>query len=113
MENKSFDDTLIKILEKEVLIERWKKKFKISGKVIRKRITKKGSFLFTLKTRKSEYDVVVPQYKKEEFELAKNINEEDIIKIIGERQIGGVIFCDRIKKLDGHGFNERQIKLSC
>ena len=113
MNDKKFDDTLIKTLQKEVLIERWKKKFRISGKVIRKKITKKGSFLFTLKTRKSEYDVVVSQLRKEEFETAKTIDKGDMIKIIGEKQASGIIFCDRIRKLGKHSSNEKQIKLLC
>jgi len=99
MTKQKFDDRLIKLLEKEVLKERWKKKVKLSGSVIKKRITKKGSIVFTLTTKKSEWEVVVPQHRKEEFKTAKTVNEDDIIKIIGDKQISGLIFCDRIKKL--------------
>lgn len=111
MNNQKFDDRLLKILEKEVLKEKWKKKIKISGVVIKKRTTKKGSFAFTLKTTKSEYDIVIPQHREEEFELAKSINEGDLIKAIGDKQISGIIFCDRIKKLNKGNFDERQMKL--
>jgi RNA polymerase-interacting CarD/CdnL/TRCF family regulator len=111
MNNKNFDDRLLKILEKEVLKEKWKKKSKIIGIVISKKTTKKGSFMFTIKTKKSKYDVVVPVHRKEEFGLAKNIEEGDIIKAIGDRQISGLIFCDRIKKLNKSSFDEKQMKL--
>ncbi|MBI2647377.1 hypothetical protein HYW99_02780 [Candidatus Woesearchaeota archaeon] len=111
MLNQNFDDRLLRLLEKEVLREKWKKKLKIAGIVIKKRISKKGSFILTIKTRKSEYDIVVPEHKKDEFELAKCINEGDIIKVIGDKQIGGIIFCDRIERLSKNSFNEKQIRL--
>ena len=100
MNNQNFDDRLIKLLEKEVLRERWKKKFRITGTIIKKRTSKKGSFIFTVKTIKSEYDIVVPQHKKDEFESSKHIKEGDTIKAIGDMQAGGIIFCDNIKKLN-------------
>lgn len=106
----NFDDRLLKILEKEVLKEKWKKKVRITGTIIKKRTTKKGSLMLTVKTRKSEYEIVVPQYKKELFELAKSINDGDIIKVIGDKQVGGIVFCDVIKKLDKD--IEEQMKLS-
>lgn len=112
MINQNFDDRLLKILEKEVLKEKWKKKAKISGMVMKKRISKKGSFVLTLKTKNSEYDIVVPEHRKEEFEIAKDINEGDMIKVIGDKQISGLIFCDRIKKLSKSSFDEKQVKLS-
>jgi aspartyl/asparaginyl-tRNA synthetase len=111
MNDSNFDDRLIKILEKEVLKEKWKKKIKISGLVINKRISKKGSFVFTVKTTKSEYEVVVPEHRKEEFDLAKNINENDVVKAIGDKQASGIIFCDRIKKLNKSSLDEEQMKL--
>lgn len=98
--NQNFDDRLLRILDKEVLKEKWKKKFRITGTVIGKRVTKKGSFMLIIKTRKSEYGIVVPQYKEAEFELAKNINEDDIIKVIGDKQVSGIIFCNMIEKLN-------------
>lgn len=109
--NKKFDDRLIKLLEKEVIKEQWKKKAKLTGAVIKKGMTKKGSFMFTVKTRKSEYKLVVPQHRKEEFEIAGGINEGDTIKAIGDRQISGLIFCDRIRKLSKGSFDEKQVKL--
>ncbi|MBW2977154.1 hypothetical protein KY347_06955 [Candidatus Woesearchaeota archaeon] len=109
MENQGFDDRLLKILEKEVLREKWEKKVKISGKVIRKRTTKKGSFMLKVKTKKSEYNLVVPMHRKSEFELAKNIQEGDMIKAVGDKNIG-IIFCDRLKKLNSR-INEKQMKL--
>ena len=99
MSNQNFDDRLLNILEKEVLKEKWKKKSKIKGIVVNKKVTKKGSFMFTIKTKKSKYGVVVPIHRKEEFELAKNIQEGDIIRAVGDKQISGIIFCDRIEKL--------------
>ena len=75
MNEKKFDDRLIRILEKGVLKEKWKKKLRITGVVTGKRISKKGSFVFTIKTKKSEYDIIVPQHRKDEFELSKEINE--------------------------------------
>lgn len=105
----NFDDRLLKILEGEVLKEKWKKKVKIVGLVISKRMTKKGSIMLKVKTRKSEYDVVVPQYKQNEFEIAKDINEGDSIKVIGDRQVSGLIFCDVIKRLN---VDKKQMKLS-
>ena len=112
MIQQNFDDRLLKLLEKEVLKEQWKKKLKISGTVIKKRTSKKGSFVFTVKTRKSEYDIVVPQYKKNEFESINNINEGDVVKVIGDEQVSGIIFCDRIEKLNKSSFDEKQIKFS-
>lgn len=111
MTEQNFDDRLIKILEKEVLKEKWKKKIKISGLIINKRVSKKGSFVFTVKTTKSEYEVVVPEHRKEEFDFAKNINENDVIKAVGDRQASGIVFCDRIKKLNKSNFDEKQVKL--
>ncbi len=111
MENIKFDDRLLKILEKEVLKEKWKKKARIIGVVQRKRVTKKESFLFNVKTLKSEYDIVVPQYKKEEFEIASNIKEGDTIKVIGDKQVSGIIFCDRIKRI-GKNDKEKQMKIN-
>ena len=111
MNKQKFDDRLIKILEKEVLKEKWKKKLKITGIVLKKRGSKKGSFIFTVKTKKSEYGLVVPEHRKEEFELAKGINEGDTIKAIGDRQVSGIVFCDRIKRLNENDFQEKQIKL--
>ena len=111
MTGKKFDDRLIRILEKEVLKEKWKKKLRIAGVVTGKRISKKGSFVFTIKTKKSEYDIIVPHHRKDEFELSKKINEGDIIKIRGDKQASGIIFCDRVKKLNKSSFDERQMKL--
>ena len=62
--------------------------------------------------RKSEYNIVVPQYKKNEFESINNINEGDVVKVIGDEQVSGVIFCDRIEKLNKSSFDEKQIKFS-
>ena len=109
--NKNFDDRLIKLLEKEVLKEKWKKKIRVTGIVIKKRISKKGSFVLTVKTKKSEYDIVVPEHKKEEFEMAEDVNEGDIVKAIGDKQISGLIFCDRIRKLSKSSLDEKQVKL--
>ena len=111
METKQFDDRLVKFLKKEVLIEKWKKKFRAAGEIIKKRATRKGSMLFTIKTKKAEYDVVVPKHRKEEFELAKDIKEGIRVKIIGEKQASGIIFCDRIAKISRNSLNEKQIKL--
>ena len=110
MNNQTFDNTLIKLLERETLIEKWKKKPRIKGEVIRKKITKKGSFMFTIKTTKLDYDIVVPKHRKNEFELAKNIHKGDFIKVTGERNMD-VIFCDRIQKLSKNVLKEKQIKL--
>lgn len=88
-----------------MLKEKWKKKIKISGLVIKKRITKKGSFALTVKTKKSEYELIVPQHRVEEFELANGISEGDVIKAIGDKQASGIIFCDRIKKLSKNRFD--------
>lgn len=108
--NKKFDDTLINILKEEVIKERWKNKFRIKGIVVNKRMTKKESFMFTIKTPKSEYDVVVPKYRKLEFEIANNIDKGDSIKITGDKKIN-VIFCDRIQKLDKGISKGKQMKL--
>lgn len=112
MTDQNFDNRLLKLLEKEVLIEKWKKKSKIMGLVISKNKTKKGSFMLKVKTKKSKYDVVVPIHRKEEFDFAKNVKEGDTIKVIGDKQLSGIIFCDRIKKLNKSSFNEKQVKLS-
>ncbi len=112
MNNQKFDDRLIKILEKEVLKEKWKKKARIAGLVIGKRTSKKGSFVFTVKTQKSEYDIIVPEHRKEEFKTADKINEGDIIKAIGEKQATGIIFCERLKKMSKSNFDEKQMKLA-
>lgn len=111
MNEQKFDDRLIKALEREVLKEKWKKKIRLAGIVVKKRVSKKGSFVFTLKTKKSEYEIVVPEHRKEEFELAKNINEGDMIKVIGDRQASGIIFCERVKKISKSSFDEKQVKL--
>lgn len=99
MTEQKFDDRLLKILEQEVLKEQWKKKVKVIGIVTKKRISKKESLVFTVKTRNSEHDIVVPQHRKEEFEIAAKINEGDVVKAIGDRQVSGIIFCDRIKRI--------------
>lgn len=111
MNEQKFDDRLIKILEKEVLKEKWKKKARIAGLVISKRTSKKGSFVFTVKTQKSEYDIIIPEHRKYEFEIATKISEGDIIKAIGDRQASGIVFCERIKKMSKSSFNENQMKL--
>jgi len=105
-----FDDTLLKILEKEVEKEKWKKKARIKGIVVNKRFTKKGSIMLTIRARKLEYDVVVPQHRKEEFEVAQNIREKDFVSIIGEKAIN-VIFCERIKLLNKDFSKQKQMKL--
>jgi len=105
MKEIKFDDRLLKILEKEVFKEKWKKKIRIIGIVNGKRITKRGSFVLNVKTPKSEYEIVIPQYKKELFNLAEEISAGCLIKITGDRQAGGIIFCDKIevlKKENGH-----------
>lgn len=110
MASHNFDDTLIRILEEEVEKERWKKKLRIAGIVTNKRLTKKGSFMLTVKTKRSEYDIVVPKHRKNEFELTKNIYDGDLIKAVGERNINAV-FCDAIEKLNKNTIKEKQIKL--
>jgi hypothetical protein len=63
------------------------------------------------KTRKSEYDVVVPKHIKKEFELAEKINEGDSIKTIGDKNIS-VVFCDRLERLHKPvKYDEKQSKL--
>jgi len=109
VEERKFDDRLLKILEEEVMKERWKKKIKITGIITKKRLTKKGSFVLTIKTKSSEYDVVVPQYKGDLFNSAKNINEGDSIKVIGDKQTNGIIFCDKIGKFSKE--YEKQLNL--
>ncbi len=71
MNHPDFDGRLLRILEKEVEKEKWKKKLRIAGIVTNKRLTKKGSFMLTVKTKRTEYDIVVPMHRKNEFELAK------------------------------------------
>ncbi len=110
MNDRKFDDTLIKILEKQVIKERWKNKFRMRGKVIDKKITRKGGYMFTVETAKSEYGAIVPKHRKIGFELAKNINVGDLIKVVGDRKID-VIFCDRIQKLDKGILKGKQMKL--
>lgn len=111
MNQQKFDDRLIRILEKEVLKEKWKKKARIAGLVISKRISKKGSFVFKVQTKKSEYEVIVPEHRKKEFEISSNIHEGDIMKAIGDKQASGIIFCERIKKMGKSNLNENQMKL--
>lgn len=36
----------------------------------------------------------------------------DIIKVIGDKQISWLVFCDRIRKLDRSNFKEGQTKLN-
>ena len=55
--------------------------------------------MFTVQTARSEYGVVVPKYKITEFELAKDINVGDPVKVVGDKKID-VVFCDRIQKLE-------------
>lgn len=110
MNNQKFDDRLIKVLEKEALKERWQKKLRITGEVIRKKITKKGSFMLTIKTRKYEYSVVIPKHRKNEYNMAKNTSEGEFVKVTGEKNID-IIFCDRIQKLNKYIQTEKQMKL--
>ena len=111
MDNPNFDDRLIRILEKEVIKERWRKKLRIKGVVTKKRITRKGSFMFTVRTSKSEHDIVVPKHRKKEFELAEKINAGDSIKAIGDKNIS-FVFCDRLEKLHKPvKYDEKQSKL--
>ena len=77
----------------------------------KKKITRKGSFMLTVRTSKSAYDVVVPKHRKKEFELAGKIIEGDSIKTIGDKNIG-VVFCDRLENLHKPvKYNEKQSKL--
>lgn len=107
----NFDDRLLKILEEEVLKEKWKKKIRITGTVTEKKITKRGSFMFAIKTERNEYDIIIPKYKTDEFELASGISKGDVIKVIGDRQISGLVFCDVIQMLSKMGINENQSQL--
>ena len=111
MTNPNFDNRLMKILEKEVMKERWKKKLRVIGVVLKKKATRKGSYMINIKTKKSQYDVVIPQYKAEEFQIAKDINEGDIIKIIGDKQVGGIVFCDKIEKITKEKYNDKKLKI--
>jgi len=111
MNSPDFNDKLLRILEKEVEKERWKKKLRVAGKVISKKLTKKGSFMFRVKTKRTEYDIVVPRHRKKEFELARDINEGDAVKVTGEKNIN-VVFCDRIENVHKPiKYNEQQSKL--
>ena len=111
MNNPNFDDRLIRLLEKETEKEKWRKKLIIKGVVTKKKITKKGSFMFTVRTSKSEYDVVVPKHRKKEFELAEKISGGDSIKATGDKSIG-VVFCDRLERLCKPAkYDEKQSKL--
>ena len=67
--------------------------------------------MFTVRTSKSEYDVVVPKHRKKEFELAGKINEGDSVKTIGDKNIG-IVFCDRLERLHKPvKYDEKQSKL--
>lgn len=105
-----FDDTLLRILEKEVEKEKWSKKARIKGTVINKRFTRKGSIMLTIRAKKYEYDIVVPKHREIEFEVAQHIKEKDFVSIIGEKAIN-VVFCERIELLNKDSSKQKQMKL--
>lgn len=106
----NFNDTLLKILEKEVEKEKWRMKFRKKGTIINKRLTKKGSIMLTIKSKAEEYDIVVPKHRRKEFETAKNLGKDDCVSVIGDKKIG-VVFCERIKIISKEFLPKNQMKL--
>lgn len=54
--------------------------------------------MITIKTKKNEYDVIVPQFRKEEFGVVEEVNKGDFVSVVGERSMN-VVFCKRFKNL--------------
>lgn len=89
---------LIETLERMKAEEKWKRKARHSGEIIKKNITGKGNIFFVIKKPKYDVNAVVPKHRRKEFELAKGLKLGDRVSIIGEEKINLVI-CDRIKKI--------------
>lgn len=105
------DDRLIKTLEKMTTQEKWVRKARHKGEVIKKKLTKKGNILFVIKKPLYDVNVVVTKNRKKEFELAQSLKVGDVISIIGEKKVNLVI-CDRLKKINEDVDDKKQSKLS-
>jgi len=92
------DNALIKTLDKMAVQEKWIRKARHKGEIIKKKPTKKGNILLVIKKPMYDINVVVPKNREKEFELAQNLKVGDSISVIGEKKVNLVI-CDRLKRI--------------
>lgn len=80
-------------------IERWKKKAKIKGKLVKKSFTKNDNILLSIQRKKSVAKVLVNKNFQDLFNIANNLKLYENIYIEGKKELG-IIYCDKIENLD-------------
>lgn len=102
------DNTLIKTLDKMATQEKWIRKARHKGAIIKKKLTKKKNVLLVIKKPEYNINVVVTKNRKKEFELAESLKVGDNISVVGEKKVNLVI-CDRLKKINIESEKQTQI----
>jgi len=96
LKNKMFDNTLLKILDKEVVKEKLRKQAKIKGKVKEIRYSKNNNIILIIETLRDEEAVLVNRNRKDMFKLAEKLNANDEVYARGDRGVN-IVFCDELK----------------
>lgn len=107
---------LHQILSKMLKQERWRKKPKLKGMLLKKEKNKKGNIKLTLKIKGSEAMIYILKRNKNLFAKAERAKEGDLLYIVGRKWLA-YYFCE---KLDNKGrankeyfeTNEKQMRLS-
>ncbi len=90
------DTTLKTILKKMVIQERWRKKPKIKGILIRKSKTKSESLRLTLQLKnKKQKKVYVLKKNINLYRVAEQAKKDDILSVAGRTWLGKM-FCEKI-----------------
>lgn len=94
-----FDNTLLKILDKETAKERYEKQAKIKGKVKEIKYSKNNNLILIIQASRGEEAVLVNRNKKEIFKLAEKLNANDEVYARGDRDVN-IVFCDELKMIN-------------
>lgn len=91
-----FDNTLLKILDKEVAKERYEKQAKIKGTIKEKKYSKNNNLILIIETSRDEEAVLVNRNRKDMFKLTEKLNANDEVYPRGDRDVN-IVFCYELK----------------
>ena len=105
-----FDDTLLRILDKEVAKEKYEKQAKVKGTIKEKKYSKNNNIILIIgKSNKDEEAVLVNRNRKDMFKLAEKLKANDEVYVRGDRNVN-IIFCDELKIINKANLNLDKFK---
>jgi len=91
-----FDNTLLKILDKETAKEKLRKQARIQGKIKEIKYSKNSNLILIIETSRGREAALVNKNREEMFKLAEKLRANDEVYIRGDRDVN-IVFCDELK----------------